>query len=262
MVVEAEDGKLYFVKLRAGLSGDLAAISEWVCCHIAVAVRLPVLSPVLIFLDATLDMADIHIEVRELIRKSSGLNLAFPYLDSTEPFHPKPDTEEEALLRRLFLFDLIFLNIDRNDRNLNLIRRQGKICSFDYEASFLIKGGIERKNFCQEDRVSHVLRHNPLYREGIRPEELESELALLRTAPLEEIISAIPNEWIAGLDGDLPAFRNRLASGIRRHWDDASSYLRLLERIGQLPLETEEARKARMLANRQAFEQKVKDFPT
>ena len=79
LVVETPGGQKYLVKLCAGLSGITAILSEWLASHIGVAIGLPVQAPQLIHIDEKTPIDHLYIEYRELIQKSFGLNLAYPY---------------------------------------------------------------------------------------------------------------------------------------------------------------------------------------
>src|SRR5512141_1115624 len=79
-IVEADDDGLYVLKFRGAGQGPKALIAELVAGEIARAAGLPVPEIVFIELDADLARTEPDPEIQELIRASSGLNVALDYL--------------------------------------------------------------------------------------------------------------------------------------------------------------------------------------
>src|SRR6185312_6240921 len=79
-IVEADDDGMYVLKFRGAGQGSRALIAEVVSGEIARALGLPVPEIVLMDLDADLARTEPDPEIQELIKNSSGLNVALDYL--------------------------------------------------------------------------------------------------------------------------------------------------------------------------------------
>lgn len=127
-LVLSNNGRKFFVKLRAGMSGKNALLNEWICNQIGIAVGLNTQQPQWMSLTEDLDVTNLPIEVRELIQKSSGLNITFGFLEEKLDLelHDLSTLREEERTN-IFLFDLFTINIDRTEDNLNLMKVGGTI---------------------------------------------------------------------------------------------------------------------------------------
>src|ERR1051326_2520139 len=79
-IVEADDSGLYVLKFRGAGQGPLALVAELIAGEIGRALGVRVPEIVLIQLDPALGRNEPDAEIRELILRSEGLNLALDYL--------------------------------------------------------------------------------------------------------------------------------------------------------------------------------------
>lgn len=177
-IVIEHQGKFLLVKLRAGMSGEHALLIEYFGTKLGSQIGLPTLTPSFITLNENLDTANLDIEIKDLLSKSQGLNIAFDYKEGTHDL-----TEEETskidsnLSSELFLFDLVMLNIDRTTSNTNLIGDENSLYSIDYESSLMIQELFSDVTFSNHTRILQQLRNNPLYQE-VEPSTLLDGLSL------------------------------------------------------------------------------------
>jgi hypothetical protein len=191
-IIIEDKGKNYFVKLQAGMSGKHALVSEWIGTQLGNQIGIPTQIPHWIELNSNVEMEAIHIEVRDLIGKSLGTNIGFPYLKEAKDVR-KEDLEslEEEQRNEIFLFDLMMINIDRTPSNINLMDLEGKLLSVDYESSLLVQELIENKKYLEDERILKCFRHNPLYQE-MSEETIDRFIEKVKDLSVERILAEIP----------------------------------------------------------------------
>ncbi len=254
LVVEDEQGDRYLVKMRESLSNPYASISDFICCKLGLALGLPVIDPVWMLLEPGIDWQNVDDEMQDTIAKSFGYNIAYPYFEKAIDIKVNEITPGEPPWRGLFLFDLLMLNIDRSLHNLNLVRVKKRLYSFDYETSMLVTGCLQGKSFHEHPPILQQIRQNPLYYSEISPDQLQTMQAQLSQSDISGLLAQFPPGWLPQWEEQVTLLHARL----NRDWQDETRYLPLLERLRTFVPEPEEARKARILQNREAFERGFK----
>lgn len=242
-----DNGQLLFVKLRSGMSGEHSLITEYLCTQIGIQLGLPLIHPTFIILDSKLDISKLDIEIRDLVKKSYGWNIAFDY--KSDPLDLKVDDVnqmDQSILSKLFLLDVALLNIDRTPGNLNLFKSHNKVYSIDYESSLITHELTNSINLCQNERVLQQLRNSPLYHriESIVLEEFINDLSNIKLEPLmKEIPIDIINQ--SKIDKMCLEFEKKK----RLDW----SLHHVLDSVNQLTPENEEELKQRSNKNQEKF---------
>src|SRR5262249_31330769 len=135
-IVEADDLGLYVVKFRGAGQGILALIAEIIAGEIARALGLRLPELVLLDLDASLGRNEPDYEIRQLLKASSGLNVALDYLPGSIMFDPAardiPAADEASLI---VWFDAFVQNVDRTAKNANLLMWHRKLYLIDHGAA-------------------------------------------------------------------------------------------------------------------------------
>ena len=261
LLVETPEARKYLVKLCAGLSGQSAILSEWLSGHMGVALGLPLDEPLPLLITEHTPIGHLYIEYRELIQKSLGLNLALPYHEPAEPYLPpaSPGAAERELFDRLYLFDVLLLNIDRSVQNPNLLRSGGRLIARDYESSFLWSGVLERRDYAGAASILGQLRENPFFRPGIGAETIDSFFAQLHALDVPALVQSLPEEWLARLSPVVEDLQIALREKLTAVFHDDAAFRRLLLAIEAMVPETTADRRQRQLANRRAFEQSFRE---
>lgn len=255
IVVQSADGRKYLVKLKGGQSGSFSYLNEWIAGRLGAALGLPVSVPETILIDETLDTAGIHEEVKDLIHKSFGLNLAFPFFENAVPCSAKTARAEyDDAAQKLFAYDVFLQNTDRTVQNPNLLEIDGRVFSFDYETSFLLMGIVQGKDFSQSEFVLRALRENPLFRETLRGEVVEALFNRLRRADIAGIVDSLPGEWASAVKPDVGNLKKVLQKGLSDAMEQHSHFTGTLRKIGEIVPENEEDKRKRREANRTRFE--------
>ena len=87
-IIEADDLGLYVLKFRGAGQGPLALVSELIAGEIGRALGLKVPELVFVDVDKALGRNEPDEEIRDLLRASTGLNLALDYLPGSTMFDP------------------------------------------------------------------------------------------------------------------------------------------------------------------------------
>lgn len=257
LLVETADGQKYIVKLCAGLSGSTAILSEWLASHIGAAIGLPVQAPLLIRIDEQTPIEHLYIEYRELIQKSFGLNLAYPFYEDAAAYDPRdPRFAPHPAFDALFVYDVFLLNIDRSAQNPNLLCAGDRFISHDYESSFLLYGIIEGRDFSSSENVLRRLRANPLFRPAISSETVHTVFSRLQGLDIPALVGSTPPEWLALPGPDAASVKDRLVQGLGAAILQEEQCRQRLGRIAEIVPETDVEQRLRIAKNRERFEKK------
>ncbi len=234
-IVEADDDGLYVLKFRASGQGAKALIAELISGEIARAFGLLVPEIVLVEVDAALGRNEPDYEIRELLTKSAGINLALDYLPGSITFDPKANGSIDPLLAsKIVWLDAFTTNVDRTARNANMLMWHKNLWLIDHGASLYFhhqwSGELEKSKSPFAQVKDHVLlKAASALREAnvmLRP--------LVTKELLEGIVDQIPESWLEPGSG----FEN-----VRSH---RAAYVRyLLERVKAADLFLSEAENAR-----------------
>lgn len=250
----ASDGQAVFVKLNGGLSSPTAAISEMLSRAIGRAIGLPIIEMSLITLDHRADTSRVDTEVRDLLQKSYGLNTASVfYPDAIDVDLLNDSVIHTPVRERIFIYDLLLMNVDRSFANSNLLHIGTREYSIDYEASFMVMGALHAKDYLSSDAVRRALRHNPLYRPGITDESIAREFDALAEVDIASIVMKIPDAWFMFLSTDAGDCKRKLIKSITQHITNKDGYIELYRQLESIEFISEQERKRRNLENRNRF---------
>ena len=130
---------LYVMKFHGAGQGPKSLIAEWVAGEIGRRLGLNV--PELAFLEMSpvLGRSEPDPEIRDLLRASAGLNLGLRYLPGAFAYNqlltPPPDAD---LASAIVWFDAYTTNVDRTDRNVNLLLWQRQLWLIDHGAALYV----------------------------------------------------------------------------------------------------------------------------
>src|SRR5882762_4687826 len=134
-IIEADDDGMYVLKFRGAGQGPKALIAELVAGEVARAAGLPVPEIVFVELDPELARAEPDPEIQDLIRASTGLNLALDYLPGSVMFDPVAEQPDADLASAIVWFDAYVTNIDRTARNTNMLMWHRRLWLIDHGAA-------------------------------------------------------------------------------------------------------------------------------
>ncbi|MFK8104665.1 MAG: HipA family kinase [Saprospiraceae bacterium] len=246
-VILEKEGAQYFVKLHAGMSGQHALVNEWVGNELGRQLQIKTQVPSWIELNTEVEVEAIHIEVKELIGKSLGINIGFPFQEkATEITKSDIGKIDPQTALEVYLLDLMMINIDRTPSNLNLMRVETEIISVDYESSLLCQEILGHKNLLAEERILQCLKQNPLYRE-ISEKKIQEFLFRTANISIGVILAGIPTTLLSDAD------RTLLANGIEKKQKNKWFLMETMDKLKGIKTETRAEQKSRRNKNQAIF---------
>ena len=217
-IVEADDEGMYVLKFRGAGQEPQALIAELVAGEIARALGLPVPEIVFVELDAELARTEPDPEIQDLIKASTGLNLALDYLPGAVTFDPVVEAVDAELASKIVWFDALVTNVDRTPRNANMLVWHRRLWLIDHGAALYF-------HHAWDDYLARAAAPFALVRDHVllpRAEKLADVDAALASRlddrTIDGIVDLVPAAW---LGGDAPfadhrAHRDAYAAWLKR----------------------------------------------
>src|SRR6266542_743603 len=134
-IAEADDNFLYVLKFRGAGQGVKALIAELIGGEIARSLGLLIPEIVFANLDESFGRTEGDEEIQDLLKASTGLNLALHYLSGSVMFDPVITAISEQLASEIVWFDCFVINVDRTVRNTNMLMWHKELWLIDHGAS-------------------------------------------------------------------------------------------------------------------------------
>lgn len=195
-LAEGDDGFLYVLKFRGAGQGAKALIAELVAGEIARALGL--LMPEIVFarLDAAFGRTEPDEEIQDLLKASTGLNLALHYLSGSITYDPVVTPVEARLASQIVWFDSLVTNVDRTVRNTNMLTWHRELWLIDHGASLFFHHSLYNPEE-QALKPFVQIRDHVLLPYAAELEEADTVCrALLTPDRIRSIVALIPDEWL------------------------------------------------------------------
>lgn len=195
-IVEADDCGMYVLKFRGAGQGKKALIAELIAGELARAAGLPMPDIVFAELDETLSRTEPDPEIQDLMKASTGLNLAIDYLPGSITFDPLVETIAAPLASKIVWFDAFTTNVDRTARNTNMLIWHKNLWLIDHGAALYFHHSWD--NYLERARqpFTQVKDHVLLTGAG----EIEAADTYFREKFSADLIKScvdlIPDEWL------------------------------------------------------------------
>lgn len=198
-IVEADDGFLYALKFRGAGQGIRALIAELIGGETARALGLKVPELVFAQLDEGFGRTEPDEEIQDLLKASTGRNLALHYLSGSITYDPVLNNTDAFTASLIVWLDCLLMNMDRTARNTNMLVWNKELWLIDHGASLYF----------------HHTWNNP-QEQAVKPFTLVKDHVLLPFAAeieqahefcrgrlsgkvLSGILSLVPDEWLSGV---------------------------------------------------------------
>src|SRR5690606_24666560 len=195
-IVKADDGFLYVLKFRGAGQGKMALIAEFIGGELARAIGLKVPELVFMNLDESFSKTQPDEEIQDLLKFSVGLNLGLHFLSGAMAFDPLVTPVDALTASKVVMLDSLISNIDRTDKNTNLLFWNHELWVIDNGASFYFHHNWDNWR-------SHLTRSFPLIKDHVllkKAEKLTEAAAeikqLLTLDIITDIVSNIPEDWL------------------------------------------------------------------
>ena len=209
-IVEGDDKRLYVMKFRGAGQGVKALIAELIGGEIARHLGFNI--PKIVFgeLDESFGRIEGDEEIQDLLKASTGLNLAVEFLPEAITFDPIINKIDPLLASKIVWLDSFLLNVDRTTRNTNMLIWRGNLWLIDHGASLIFHHNWD--NGADGRRPFLLIRKHVLISQATRLNEAnEGFKSSLSKKLFEDVVALIPDQWL-NLDKSFPsAVENRKA---------------------------------------------------
>lgn len=200
-IVEADDLGTYVLKFRGAGQGRKALVAELVAGELARLLGLLVPEVVLAQLAPELGRSEPDPEIQDLLKRSTGLNLALDYLPGSLGFDPLVGPPGSELASRILWFDVLVSNVDRTPRNTNLLVWHGRLWLIDHGASLYFHHNWPSRDGAALEAAGRrpfaAARDHVLLPFAGSIREADAALApQLTPEALRAVVDLIPTEWL------------------------------------------------------------------
>lgn len=215
-IAEADDMFMYVLKFRGAGQGTRALIAELVGGEIARVLGFKVPEIVFATLDPAFGRTEPDEEIQDLLKASTGLNLALHYLSGSITFDPTVTIPDAQLASGIVWLDSLLLNVDRTCRNTNMLLWHKELWLIDHGAALYFHHSWEQAAGKALLPFVNIKDHVLL---PLASELDAADLAfrnILTPEVIAGIVSLIPDDWL----GEEPFFENR-----QQHRDAYTQFL-------------------------------------
>lgn len=195
-IAEADDTFLYVLKFRGAGQGVKALIAELIGGEICRMLGLRMPEIVFANLDEAFGRTEADEEIQDLLRASTGLNLAMHYLSGAITFDPLVTKVDAQLASRIVWLDCLLTNVDRTARNTNMLMWHKELWLIDHGASLYFHHSWQ--NWEEQARRPFVqVKDHVLLPFASELDAVDKEFsAILTEENIRSIVSLIPEEWL------------------------------------------------------------------
>jgi hypothetical protein len=195
-IAEAEDGFLYVLKFRGAGQGVKALIAELIGGEVARLLGLRVPEIVFANLDEAFGRTEPDEEIQDLLRASTGLNLAVHYLSGAITFDPIVTSIDSWLASRIVWLDCLLTNVDRTVRNTNMLMWHKELWLIDHGAALYFHHSWESWEAQSAKPFVQVKDHVLLTKAAQLDEADQIFKAILTGDQIQSVVALIPDEWL------------------------------------------------------------------
>lgn len=196
-IVEADDGFLYVLKFRGAGQGIKALIAELIGGEIARAVGLRVPEIIFANIDEAFGRTEPDEEIQDLLKASTGLNLALHYLSGTITFDPAVITIDATLASQIVWLDCLLTNMDRTVRNTNMLWWHKELWLIDHGACLYFHHNWQHWEQ-NATRPFVLVKDHVLLPQATQLDEVDAAFRLILTDErIRHIVSLVPDEWLS-----------------------------------------------------------------
>jgi hypothetical protein len=195
-IAEADDDFLYVLKFKGAGQGVKALIAELIGGEIARSLGLLIPEIVFANLDESFGRTEADEEIQDLLKTSTGVNLALHYLSGSVTFDPAVTGVEPLLASKIVWLDILLMNVDRSYRNTNMLWWHKELWLIDHGAALYFHHSWD--NWEQQALRPFSLIKDHVLLPWATEMEAANELfhGILTGEVLSDIIRLIPDEWL------------------------------------------------------------------
>lgn len=196
-IVECDDKFLYALKFKGAGQGKRALIAELIGGEIARAVGLRVPEIVFANLDEAFGRMEGDEEIQDLLKASTGMNLALHYLSGSISFDAAIHTADAEMASQIVLLDSLLLNMDRTARNTNMLWWNKELWLIDHGAAlYFHHNWTNWQN--KADQPFEQIKNHVLLKYATKLNEASELFHSKLTADIiKQIVALVPDEFLA-----------------------------------------------------------------
>jgi len=196
-LAEADDSFLYVLKFRGAGQGVKALIAELIGGEIARALGFRMPELVFAELDEAFGRTEADEEIQDLLKLSTGLNLAVHYLSGSITFDPVVTIVDPKLASQIVWLDCLLTNVDRTARNTNMLMWHKALWLIDHGASLYFHHSWDN----WEEHASKpflAIKDHVLLKWATDLETADKEFKeILQPELIQNIVNLIPENWLS-----------------------------------------------------------------
>jgi len=236
-VVEGDDGELYVMKFVGAGQGPKALVAEVIAGEIGRALGLNVPELVVMQMSPLLGRTEADEEIRDLLRASVGLNLGMRFLPGAFAYNPllQPPPADD-LASSIVWFDAFTTNVDRTDRNVNMLLWHHQLWLIDHGAALYFHHDWATYHERSRSPFAMVAQHTLLPLAGRLDDADRHAHCVLNEQVFQQIVAAVPDDWLM-LDaafGKPPALRDAYANYLTERLTNSAVFLEEAQRARSL----------------------------
>jgi hypothetical protein len=194
-IAEADDQFLYVLKFRGAGQGTKALIAELIGGEIARALGFRVPEIVFANLDSAFGRMEGDEEIQDLLKASTGLNLALHYLSGAITFDPLVTKVDARLASQVVWLDCLLINVDRTARNTNMLWWHKELWLIDHGAALYFHHSWQ--DWDQAKRPFPRIKDHVLLPLATELDRVDATFrSILSVDRINAIVSLIPDEWL------------------------------------------------------------------
>lgn len=203
-IAEADDDFLYVLKFRGAGQGLKALIAELIGGEICRILGLRMPEIVFANLDEAFGRTEADEEIQDLLRASTGLNLAIHYLSGAITFDPLVTSVDPKLASQIVWLDCLLTNVDRTARNTNMLIWHKELWLIDHGAALYFHHSWQ--NWEEQAKRPFVqVKDHVLLPRASELDTVDQEFkAILKDEIIYSIVALIPDEWLVASSDESP----------------------------------------------------------
>ncbi|TAE89676.1 MAG: aminotransferase class I and II [Bacteroidetes bacterium] len=201
-LAEADDDFKYVLKFNGSGHGTKVLIAELIGGEIARAIGLRMPELVFANLHEAFGQTEADEEIQDLLKASTGLNLALHFLSGAINFDPAVKVVEPLPASKIVWLDAFITNVDRTFKNTNMLIWNKELWLIDHGASFYFHHSGTDWEQAAKTPFGIIKSHVLLPQASLLQQADEAIKQVLTQEKLTEIIALIPSEWLVWTDTD------------------------------------------------------------
>ncbi|TAE29190.1 MAG: aminotransferase class I and II [Cytophagales bacterium] len=210
-LAEADDDFLYVLKFIGAGQGTRALIAELIAGETARLLGLRIPELVFANLNEAFGRTEPDEEIQDLLKASTGLNLALHYLSGAITFDPLVNPVDARLASQIVWLDCLMTNVDRTARNTNMLIWHKELWLIDHGASlYFHHTGQPWQDHATRPFVQ--VKDHVLLARASELQTVDADFkAILTPDWIEAIVALIPDDWLTDASEEVsPAERRQM----------------------------------------------------